>query len=212
MKVIEVTEKEVKAAFDAAKTDEMKSVLAALFCKEPKDERVKPTLDNYRTIKSYEDACEALGVSPILSEDVDKALCAKLPDHYDFRKTMPKHIIALMKLETISRALWGRNWEPMPNADGSQVMWYPWFALWTKDEIKELNDKQRGALLSASAIYGASAGFGYLYTITRSSTATAYIGFRLCQETDEKAAYFGQQFVELWADYLKFNFEVGGRM
>lgn len=212
MKVIEVTEKEVKAAFDAAKTDEMKSVLATLFCKEPKDERVKPTLDNYRTIKSYEDACEALGVSPILSEDVDKALCAKLPDHYDFRKTMPKHIIALMKLETISRALWGRNWEPMPNADGSQVMWYPWFALWTKDEIKELNDKQRGALLSASAAYGAPAGFGYLLTIFRSSGANACIGFRLCQETDEKAAYFGQQFVELWADYLKFNFEVGGRM
>ena len=212
MKVIEVTEKEVKAAFDAAKTDEMKSVLAALFCKEPKDERVKPTLDNYRTIKSYEDACEALGVSPILSEDVDKALCAKLPDHYDFRKTMPKHIIALMKLETISRALWGRNWEPMPNADGSQVMWYPWFALWTKDEIKELNDKQRGALLSAGANDGAAAGFGYLNTYSRSSDAGADIGFRLCQETDEKAAYLGQQFVELWADYLKFNFEVGGRM
>lgn len=31
MKVIEVTEKEVKAAFDAAKSDEVKNVLAALF-------------------------------------------------------------------------------------------------------------------------------------------------------------------------------------
>ena len=70
----------------------------------------------------------------------------------------------------------------------------------------------RGALLSAAATHGAYAGFGFLHTVHRSSYAYAYIGFRLCQETDEKAAYFGQQFVELWADYLKFNFEVGGRM
>lgn len=62
-KVIEVTENDVKAAFQAAKTDEMKEVLAALFCK-----REAPTLDNYKTIKSYEDACEALGVYPIQPE------------------------------------------------------------------------------------------------------------------------------------------------
>lgn len=212
MKVIEVTEKEVKAAFDAAKTDEMRSVLAALFCKEQKEERVKPTLDDYKTIRSYEDACEALELTPILSEDRNKALCAELPDHYDFRQNMPKHIIALMKLETISRALWGRNWEPKPDATGSQWFYYPWFALWTEDEIKGLNEEQRGALLSATANYGASAGFGCLRTYSRSSNAYAYIGFRLCQETEEKAAYFGQQFVELWAEYLKFNFEVGERL
>lgn len=37
-------------------------------------------------------------------------------------------------------------------------------------------------------------------------------GFRLCQETEEKAKYFGQQFIELWAEYLKFNFTVGNRL
>lgn len=56
MKTIEVTEKEVKAAFDVAKTEEMKNVLKALFCK---DEEGKPNLDDYTTIKTYEDACEA---------------------------------------------------------------------------------------------------------------------------------------------------------
>lgn len=34
----------------------------------------------------------------------------------------------------------------------------------------------------------------------------------LCQETEEKAKYFGQQFIELWAEYLKFNFTVGNRL
>ncbi len=61
-------------------------------------------------------------------------------------------------------------------------------------------------------ISGASAGFGSLSAYNRSSSADAYIGFRLCQETEEKAKYFGQQFIELWAEYLKFNFTVGNRL
>ena len=69
-----------------------------------------------------------------------------------------------------------------------------------------------GALLSADAGGGAFAGFGCLDAGHRSSGAHAYIGFRLCQETEEKAKYFGQQFIELWAEYLKFNFTVGNRL
>lgn len=38
-----------------------------------------------------------------------------------------------------------------------------------------------GALLAAGANHGANAGFGYLYTINRSSFADAHIGFRLCR-------------------------------
>ena len=70
----------------------------------------------------------------------------------------------------------------------------------------------RGALLSATADYGAGAGFGCLDTNYRSSNAAASIGFRLCQETEEKARYFGTQFVELWAEYLAFNFTTGERL
>lgn len=66
--------------------------------------------------------------------------------------------------------------------------------------------------LSATAYDGAVAGFGSLYAYGRSSYAYVYIGFRLCQETEEKAKYFGQQFIELWAEYLKFNFTVGNRL
>lgn len=75
-----------------------------------------------------------------------------------------------------------------------------------------MNPEQRGALLSAGANDGAVAGFGCLYAAYRSSSAGAYFGFRLCQETEEKAKYFGQQFIELWAEYLKFNFTVGNRL
>lgn len=190
MKVIEVTEKEVKAAFDAAKSDEVKNVLAALFCK-PED-RVKPSLDDYKSIKTYEDACEALGEEPV----------GDLGDHVD------KHIIALIKLETISRALCGKDWQPKPDPDGSKYFYYPWFALYTQSEMDSMSEEDRGALLGASAVDGAAAGFGCLYAIGRSSDSSAIVGFRLCQETEEKAKYFGIQFKEIWADYLAFNFTV----
>lgn len=192
MKTIEVTEKEVKAAFDVAKTEEMKNVLKALFCK---DEEGKPNLDDYTSIKTYEDACKALG-EPVFEEPED----------------MPKHIVALMKLETISRALWGRTWKPEPDAEGAKWYYYPLFALYTQSEIDNMDEEKLGGLLSADADGGAGAGFGCLYTNNRSSSATAYHGFRLCQETSEKAEYFGKQFLELWAEYLKFNFEVGERL
>ena len=190
MKVIEVTEKEVKVAFDAAKSDEVKNVLAALYCK-PED-RVKPSLDDYKSIKTYEDACEALGEEPV----------GDLGDHVD------KHIIALIKLETISRALWGKDWQPKPDPDGSKYFYYPWFALYTQSEMDSMSEEDRGALLGASATYGATAGFGCLLATFRSSDSAASVGFLLCQETEEKAKYFGIQFKEIWADYLAFNFTV----
>lgn len=203
MKTIEVTEKEVKAAFDVAKTEEMKNVLKALFCK---DEEGKPNLDDYTTIKTYEDACEALSVEPIFNEP------NPIMNLYGVEYEVEPHIIALMKLETISRALWGKDWMPEPDASGSKLFYYPVFALYTKSEIDNMDEDERGGLLSAHAVNGAIAGFGYLYTHYRSSSALAYLGFRLCQETREKALYFGKQFLELWAEYLKFGFEVGERL
>lgn len=206
-KKIFVTEVEVEAALKAAKSQEVKDVLAALFCK-PEN---KPNLNDYKSIKSYEDACEALDISPIYSGDAVKAVCDNVNQHWDFRQEMPKHIIALMKLEVISRALWGRDWEPKPDASGNTWFYYPWFALFTQNEIDNMDaaEFEKRALLSANAGDGTGAGFGYLHTYNRSSDAGANSGFRLCQETEEKAEYFGRQFIRIWADYLAFNFTVG---
>lgn len=194
MKKFEINENDVKAAFDAAKTDEMKNVLKALFCKRTD----APSLDDHTTIHSYEDALEALGEKSPNLEEMEKA-------------GVPKHIIALIKLETISRALWGRTFQPTPDAEGNNWYYYPWFALWTKEEIEDRKDEflKNGALLSGYASFGALAGFGYLSALGRSSLAHARIGFRLCQENETKAKYFGKEFIKLWAEYLAFNFTVG---
>lgn len=211
---IQIEKEKVQAAYKDA-CDGVKEMLIKMFGKEV-CEAAKPTLDDYKTIKSYEDACEVLGLTPILSENRNKALCAQFPDHYDFRQNMPKHIIALMKLEIISRALWGKDFQPKPDAEGKEIYWYPWFALYTKKEMEEMSEEKRkslrGALLAGTANRGATAGFGCLSTHYRSSRSAASVGFRLCQETPEKAEYFGKQFIELWAEYLAFGFKVTGHL
>jgi hypothetical protein len=211
---IQIEKEKVQAAYKDA-CDGVKEMLIKMFGKEV-CEAAKPTLDDYKTIKSYEDACEVLGLTPILSENRNKALCAQFPDHYDFRQNMPKHIIALMKLEIISRALWGKDFQPKPDAEGKEIYWYPWFALYTKKEMEEMSEEKRkslrGALFGGLAYFGAYAGFGCLGALYRSSYSYAYFGFRLCQETPEKAEYFGKQFIELWAEYLAFGFKVTGHL
>lgn len=75
-----------------------------------------------------------------------------------------------------------------------------------------MDSEERGLLLSAPASYGANAGWGYAHADHRSSYSNAYSGFRLCLDTYEKARYFGTQFLELWTEYLAYNFKVGERL
>ena len=206
MNEITINKEKVAEVYQNASA-ETREALIALFGDESNFiDKSKPTLYDYTTIKTYEDACEALSVEPIFNEP------NPIMNLYGVEYEVEPHIIALMKLETISRALWGRTWKPEPDADGTKWYYYPLFALYTQSEIDNMDEEKRGGLLSADATYGAGAGFGCLYTNYRSSGATADDGFRLCQETSEKAEYFGKQFLELWAEYLKFNFEVGGRL
>lgn len=204
---VEIEESKLQTAYANA-CDGVKDFMESLFGKKV-FEAAKPTLDDYKTIRTYEDACVALKQDAIRVDSVNRDTTTVLTNGGD-RVNMPSYIVALMKLETISRALWGRDFQPKPDGEGSKVYWYPWFALYTKKEINDMYPEQRGALLTAGR--GADAGFGCLDAVYRSSYASASLGFRLCQETEEKAKYFGQQFIELWAEYLKFNFTVGNRL
>lgn len=199
-KELKITSANYEAAYAMA-DDNTRKILAVLVGDNETTatpSRPAPSLSDYTTIRSYEDACVALGESL----DVEKLVAAGVPNH----------IIAQMKLEHICKALWGGENKCQPTADGSKVWWYPVMALWTPGEISNMSDDERGALLSAIATYGASAGFGFLYAINRSSWSYANGGFRLCLDTEEKAEYFGKQFVELWAEAYAYNFTVGGHL
>jgi hypothetical protein len=203
MRKIEIEKPKLEAAFAVA-CGNTRTVLLALFGEDAVKPE-KPDYSDYRNIKTYEDACAALGVDPINETD------ESLNDLITRGIIAPRHI-ALMKLETISRALWGKDFEPIPDAEGSKIYYFPWFYLYTQSEIDNMDDEERGALLSAYALYGAIAGFGYLITDSRSSYSFAPLGFRLCQETGEKAVYFGKQFIKLWAEYLGYKFTVGDHL
>lgn len=203
-KMITINKEKVAEVYQNASA-ETKEALKALFGNEIEFKR-RPTLDDYTTIKTYEDACEALGAGSVLNEP------NPVMNLFGMEYKVPPHIIALMKLETISRALWGKDWTPEPDAEGSKNFYYPVFALYTQQEIEDMDEDEREGLLSASANNSVTAGFNYMWTNNSSSHKSAGISSRLYQEDSEKAEYFGKQFVELWAEYLKFNFEVGGRL
>ncbi len=199
-KELKITSANYEAAYAMA-DDNTRKILAVLVGDNETTatpSRPAPSLSDYTTIRSYEDACVALGESL----DVEKLVAAGVPNH----------IIAQMKLEHICKALWGGENKCQPTADGSKVWWYPVMALWTPGEISNMSDDERGALLSANAHSGAGAGFGYLYAYRRSSWTCADGAFRLCLDTEEKAEYFGKQFVELWAEAYAYNFTVGGHL
>ena len=132
-----------------------------------------PNLKDYKTIKTYEDACTALG------EKIDEVTLTNAG--------VPKHIIALMKLELVCKALWGGDVKVYPDPNGNCTYYYPWFALYTKDEVECMDSEERGLLLSAYATSGALAGWGYAFASYRSSISSASRGFRLCLDTYEKA-------------------------
>lgn len=117
MNEITINKEKVAEAYQNASA-ETKEALKALFGDEIEFKR-KPTLDDYTTIKTYEDACEALGAGSVLNEP------NPVMNLFGMEYKVPPHIIALMKLETISRALWGRTWEPKPDAEGSKNFYYP---------------------------------------------------------------------------------------
>lgn len=157
---VEIEESKLQTAYANA-CDGVKDFMESLFGKKV-FEAAKPTLDDYKTIRTYEDACVALKQDAIRVDSVNRDTTTVLTNGGD-RVNMPSHIVALMKLETISRALWGRDFQPKPDGEGSKVYWYPWFALYTKKEINDMYPEQRGALLSAGAHDGAGAGFGCLW-------------------------------------------------
>lgn len=199
---LEMTEAQIKAEFQGG-SELFKQLLVAQF---GENFFRTPSLDDYKSIKTYEDACTALGEEP-LNEDALLAAGANA------------HVIALMKLETISKALWGRDFKPVPQAEWDGETWYyfPWFAFYSKKEVERIKENRAkyseiAALFGGDAAYGAGAGFGSLTTTYRPATTNAYIGFRLCQQNEERARYFGAQFAELWAEYLAWGFKIEERI
>lgn len=150
-------------------------------------------------VKTFENACNILGENHpcviaynAFEHDVMAAVDAKgIAD-----------VAAYLKLRIIAAAL-NEGWKP--EFTENEYRWYPWFYLYTQEEIDEMTEERKKEisllLWGGHATYGSCCGLGLAYSRNAFSPANAYCGSRLAVKSEELAKYFGRQFIEIWADY-----------
>lgn len=189
MKAVEIKQENVTEAFKSADGCEVAiNILTNLFGKQ------KPDYTDFHNIKTYEDACEALGIKPV---------SRLLVEYEDGMKEEVMDIahIAYIKLCTIAQAI--NNDKDFPRFVKDEYRYYPYFILYNQQEVEEMNDEDKSRLVFwGGSADGALCGLAFAYSALAWSVATAYFGSRLAVSSREQAIYFGNQFKELWKDYL----------
>lgn len=179
-KELKVSYTAIKAIYDTA-SDEFKRTLEKIFGKEA-------FAFDYRSIKSFEDACDKLGISkrtPVI------------PAANEYCKEAQEQSEAMYKLLVICKAINdGRQYDE----DG--YTWAPIYYFYTKDELKKMGEEKRKAkhiqlLSAATAHYSEVAGVRCAYAYHRGAYTDALYGFPLCANSEEKALYLDEQFRDL---------------
>lgn len=195
MKKIEITVENAQNAYRNASADG-KELLEHLLGKElfiPKDIKER--------IKTFEDACNELNR---MAEKGDETAANLLADYEsNSNNILVKQTLATMKLSIIAYAL-NEGWEPQFTEDENR--YYPWFYLYTQEEIEKMDEEERGRVLGRSDHYAkAFAGVASSDTYVASSNSNANFGVRLCFKTRELAEYAGRQFLAIYVDFIMFT-------
>lgn len=112
---------------------------------------------DYRDIKTFEDACSAIGIEWIE------------PD------SLPNDVVAYMKLRIICQALNGGKWTDYSDTD--EAKYYPWFN-------------------------AAGSGVGFSCFAYVSDSSHSCVGSRLVFSTSQMAKYAGNQFLDIYNQYI----------
>lgn len=158
------------------------------------EETFKPK-DIMERVKTFEDACRELGEDhPFVRSYNGYA------NNIHENNKNDTDILAYLKLRIICAAL-NEGWEPQFTED--EWRYYPWFTLWTEDELSEKSDewKTDRHLISTGEYQTDYAGLVFAYSNDTPSAANALIGSRLCLKSDTLAVYCGKQFINIWADF-----------
>ena len=146
-------------------------------------------------IKTFEDACNALGDEhPFVTQYRLSAGAFKGdPQVEDF--------IAYLQLRIITYAL-NEGWEPQFLED--EYRYFPYFVLYTQAEIDAMDDDDKAQLLivGGNADNGALCGLSYAVSNHGFSFSAAGIGARLAFKSSELAKYAGNQFREIYSALL----------
>lgn len=160
------------------------------------DESQKDNRPVTERIKTFEDACEELGAEHPL---------VKLWTDYPYigLNSQSEDVVAYMKLRIICAAL-NEGREPQFTKD--EWRYFPWFVLYTQEEIDDMDEDEKSRVVYRSSYYayayGGVACASALYDV---SDASANFGSRLAFNSRELAIYAGKQFIELYAD---LNFRI----
>jgi hypothetical protein len=153
---------------------------------------------DYTSIKTFEDACNRIRVSA-------NALSA-VGSHFNRAFVQAN---ALYKLIIIQEAI--NDGQPL-DEDGDA--WYPYWVLYSKEEIAEMGEDKRKAnnikLLSCVSSFNAeTAGVRGAGAIYRGAGTNTIYGFPLCFGSEEKALYAGKQFESLYLQYYGLKLQEG---
>lgn len=191
MEDVRIKHKNVTEAFKSAEgCDVAISILTSLFGDQ------KPDYTDYHNIKTYENACEALGETPVDFENMNGLLVEN-----DFDPLLVDEI-AYKKLGTIAKAL--NNDPEFPRFTSNEYRWFPWYYMYSQAEIDDMDEEKRKELVfwGGPAHCGAYCGLAVANSTDAWSDTDATVGSRLAVKSKEVAEYFGRQFKELWRDFL----------
>ena len=164
------------------------------------DEEVNDNRPIMERIKTFEDACRELGKRAESNEGI-ALLLADYESNACNIKT--KGTLAYMKLCIIAAAL-NEGWEPQFTED--EHRWFPWFTLWTEEELKEKSEEWKADhklwLFGGYSNDGSDCGLAYASSGNAWSYSYASSSARLAVKSEELADYFGKQFIDIWADYV----------
>lgn len=121
---------------------------------------------------------------------------------------LPLDVQAMMKLRIVCAAyneLTVDELDQFPLFTDGEYRYYPWFWLYTQEEIDKMDEEERSLVLGRSS-YNANAGAGVAYSYTNGASAYsgASYGGRLCFKTRELAMECGKRFAKLWGQFFAF--------
>lgn len=182
---IKIQKENILKAYNNA-TEENKKMLEALFGKET----FKPA-DIRERIKTFEDACNALG-----SDSQEVCDYHYLVDS----KCASDDILAFSKIRIIVKAL-NEGWKPTFSED--EYRFYPWYYLYTKEEYENLSkEEKKKNCKKIDSIDGANCGLAFAYSSHAWSRSDSSLSARLAFRTRELAEYAAVQFIEIYEKFM----------
>lgn len=147
-------------------------------------------------IKTFEDACYELGEENVFVQAYRTAEFNTSGNQNDV-----SDVVAYLKLRVIAEAL-NEGWEPHFTKD--EYRWYPWLYFYTQKEIDKMDKEKKKKLwlFSGASHDGAFCGLAFAASDFAWSSSSAPFSARLAVKSEALAKYFGQQFIDIWSDYV----------